>query len=256
MTGNADFMNTAFLQSDPGAPCAHEMSLLRDGLTELGWQICSFLRGPMLHRKIRLPRNALVAGEVEVVLAAMKQLGMAIPPPEDYPFALRPFLRRKVWRGTYADLRRHFENCGAPGVFAKPAGQRKQFRGRVFNNSAQLDSSVPDSTPIHLSDVAPFISEFRFYVVRSHVICRENYDGDPRDKVDKAVVLDAISKLDAAGQSLAAYAIDFGLLRTGETALVEMNDGFSVGTYREISAKDYTDFTVARWSELAATRTG
>jgi ATP-grasp domain, R2K clade family 2 len=247
-------MDTAFLQDDPDSSSRHEMALLRSGLEELGWQINSFRRDLMLAGKIPLPREALVAGEVDVVLAAMQQIGIAIPPLQDYPSSLSSLLHRKVWRGEYADLRRHFESRDASAIFAKPAGRRKLFRGRVFSNVMQLDKSIPESTPILLSEVAPFISEFRFYVTRSRVICRENYDGDPRDVVDEETVQDAIAKLEAAGQSLSAYAIDFGLLRTGETALVEMNDGFSVGTYREISAKDYTDFTITRWSELLATR--
>jgi hypothetical protein len=55
---------------------------------------------------------------------------------------------------------------------------------------------------------------------------------------------------------LAAYAIDFGLTRDGHTVLVEMNDGFSVGTYREISAADYTELTIRRWDELLRNRPG
>jgi len=230
------------------------MSLLRSGFEDLAWQIHAFKRKLMLAGKISLPRDALVAGEVEVVLAAMQQLGIPIPPLQDYPSSLSSLLHRKVWRCEYADLRRHFKSPHPAPIFAKPSVRRKLFRGRVFSNASQLDRSVPDSTPILLSLVAPFISEFRFYVIRSRVICCENYDGDPRDMVDESIARDAIAMLDAAGQSLWAYAIDFGLLRTGDTALVEMNDGFSVGTYREISAKDYTNFTITRWSELLATR--
>jgi hypothetical protein len=36
--------------------------------------------------------------------------------------------------------------------------------------------------------------------------------------------------------------------------LVEMNDGFSVGTYREITAAQYTELTLRRWDELLETR--
>ena len=50
---------------------------------------------------------------------------------------------------------------------------------------------------------------------------------------------------------MAGFGIDFGLLSTGETALVEMNDGFALGAYA-ISARDYTDLLIARWEELMA----
>lgn len=55
--------------------------------------------------------------------------------------------------------------------------------------------------------------------------------------------------LAAAGEAYAGYAIDFGVLKSGETTLVEMNDGFAVGAYA-IGAKDYTNMIIARWEEL------
>jgi len=63
-------MDTAFLQDDSDSSSGHEMSLLRAGFEDLGWQIQSFRRNAMLAGQIPLPREALVAGEVEVVLAA------------------------------------------------------------------------------------------------------------------------------------------------------------------------------------------
>jgi ATP-grasp domain, R2K clade family 2 len=59
--------------------------------------------------------------------------------------------------------------------------------------------------------------------------------------------------LDAAGAAYAGYAIDFGVLSTGETALVEMNDGFALGAYA-IDSQDYTDLICARWTELLTQR--
>lgn len=232
------------------------MSLLHSGLADRGLRLQTFLRSSMLAGEIDLPDDALVAGEMEAVVAATKQMRIPIPPPVDYPSALAPFLHRNVWRGRFADLRRHLDSNHPDPIFAKPADERKLFQGRVFRDRAELYriGDLPETTPMLFSDVVPFISEFRFYIIDSSVICRENYDGDPRDVVDNSIVADAITQLDAAGQSFAAYAIDFGLLRTGETALVEMNDGFSVGTYREISADDYTDFTLTRWSQLLAAR--
>lgn len=57
--------------------------------------------------------------------------------------------------------------------------------------------------------------------------------------------------LHSADQAPAAFAIDFGVLTDGQTALVELNDGFSIGTYG-LSGELYADFTAARWAELVA----
>lgn len=49
-----------------------------------------------------------------------------------------------------------------------------------------------------------------------------------------------------------AYAIDFGVLDTGETALIVVNDGFSVGAYDDVDAGTYWDVIAMRWQELAS----
>ncbi|WP_371876095.1 ATP-grasp domain-containing protein [Pleionea sp. CnH1-48] len=88
-----------------------------------------------------------------------------------------------------------------------------------------------------------------YRLVDSEIRCIDHYDGEPNVEVSRSVILSAIKELDKAKESYAGYAIDFGVLSTGETALVEMNDGFAVGAY-EIGAKDYTDMVIARWEEL------
>jgi ATP-grasp domain, R2K clade family 2 len=73
------------------------------------------------------------------------------------------------------------------------------------------------------------------------------------EPIDLQAVQRAIQALDLAGESYAGYAIDFGVLATGETALVEMNDGFGIGAY-QIDSKNYTDLIWARWEQLLAQR--
>jgi len=46
--------------------------------------------------------------------------------------------------------------------------------------------------------------------------------------------------------------MDFGVLDTGETALVEVNDGFAFGAYDQVSAEVYWTVTVSRWWQLSA----
>ncbi|MFN7976011.1 MAG: ATP-grasp domain-containing protein [Acidobacteriota bacterium] len=54
-----------------------------------------------------------------------------------------------------------------------------------------------------------------------------------------------------AGRARAGYGIDFGVLADGRTALVEMNDGYGLGSYA-LDPDLYTDLLVARWEELMA----
>lgn len=46
-----------------------------------------------------------------------------------------------------------------------------------------------------------------------------------------------------------AYCLDVGVLDTGETALIEINDAFSCGSY-SMSAETYGDLLTTRWDEL------
>ena len=47
-----------------------------------------------------------------------------------------------------------------------------------------------------------------------------------------------------------AFALDFGVLSTGEVALIEMNDAFSIGKYNGIDDETYAKFVITRWEEL------
>ncbi|MDY6900666.1 MAG: ATP-grasp domain-containing protein [Cyanobacteriota bacterium] len=97
--------------------------------------------------------------------------------------------------------------------------------------------------------VVSWVSEYRVYVVNSEIRSIDFYNGDNSIFIDVNKVKQAIKSLDNTGESYAGYAIDFGVLDSGETALVEMNDGFAVGAY-SIDRKNYTDLILARWEEL------
>ena len=80
----------------------------------------------------------------------------------------------------------------------------------------------------------------------------DHYAGDPDEVVDLGTVQRALAAYRESGDAPSAYGIDFGVLKTGETALVEANDGYALGAY-EIAAKPYTDLLVRRWHELLQT---
>ena len=62
----------------------------------------------------------------------------------------------------------------------------------------------------------------------------------------------AVSQSRESCQAPSAYGIDFGVLSSGQTALIEVNDGYSLGAYA-IEAKSYTDLLMTRWHELLRT---
>jgi hypothetical protein len=64
-----------------------------------------------------------------------------------------------------------------------------------------------------------------------------------------STVNQALLEYRKSGEAPSAYGIDFGVLESGQTALVEANDGYALGAYK-IAAEPYTDLLVRRWQEL------
>ena len=64
--------------------------------------------------------------------------------------------------------------------------------------------------------------------------------------MDKAEVEEMVDKFTLAPW---AYCLDVGVLDSGDTALVEMNDAFSIGMYDGME-KCYGDLLTTRWKEL------
>lgn len=202
-------------------------------------------------RQLPLDRHTLVVGNIPCVLGALKQLNIPLPEPDDYPVCLQDCLHRRVWQATVSDLVIRLEKGDYPAVFAKPYSRRKQFTGAIFQSEADLAPvlGVSKNEPLICSEVVHWRSEYRVYVVQSQIRGIYHYEGDPLVQVDRGVIEKAIHTLKDRGKAYAGYAIDFGVLNTGQTALIEMNDGFAIGAYG-ISAQDYTDMILARWEEL------
>ncbi|MFP2927519.1 ATP-grasp domain-containing protein [Pyxidicoccus sp. 3LG] len=244
-------LQRAFIQEEGQGRMEPEMRELRDELRERGVPTELFTAKRLERRQLPLTRDTLVAGYVPTVLGALKQLGIEPPPTKDYPPSLAPLLRRRMWTSTVRQLTEDLAALASPPVFAKPVGRRKRFTGQVFST---LDDRIyleraSLSTPLICSEVVHWLSEYRVFVVRGAIVGIRHYAGDKALSVDEATVREAVRLLESSGEATAGYGVDFGVLDTGETALVEWNDGFSLGSYG-LERGRYTDLTVARWCEL------
>jgi hypothetical protein len=94
-----------------------------------------------------------------------------------------------------------------------------------------------------------WLSEHRVYVTRGQIVGTRHYLGDPAITIDTAVARDAVGAYEATGAAPAGYGIDFGVLASGETALVEVNEGYGLGSYG-LGDAAYTDLIIARWCQL------
>ena len=241
----------AFLQERGNGKLDAETASLYRELSTRNYEIVLFTPKRLQRRQLPLDRHSFVAGEIPIVLSALKQLDIVPRKLDDYPLSLQEFLYRTIWKSSLGKLERKLQQDPNKPIFAKPANRSKRFTGRVFESFHDLwyISGVSRQEEIWCSDIATWISEYRVYILHSQIIGIYSYGENSDRPLDETIVKKALRCLDNAGESVAGYALDFGVLSTGETALIEMNDGFSLGNYG-LSDRDYTDLLLARWQEL------
>ncbi|WP_194820044.1 ATP-grasp domain-containing protein [Nocardia sp. XZ_19_385] len=203
-------------------------------------------------RQLPLGPDTFIAGDMDAMHGAMRQLGIPVPEPDDYPESLREFLRRRVWTSTLGEIERVMETGSAPPVFVKPAERRKGFTGAVCYSERDFAAlgRVGRRQRVWCSEVVEWVAEYRVYVIGGGVVAVDRYAGSAL--LDMDVVRSAVAAYDHSGTAPSAYGIDFGVLASGATALVEVNDGYALGAY-DIAAEQYTELVLRRWVELLGT---
>jgi hypothetical protein len=243
-------ISKAFIEESGSRRMEPEMQVVYDELRSRGIPVELFTEKRIRRRQLPLAKDTLVVGYVQTFLAALQLLDIQPPPTNDYPAALEPFFHRRIWESTVERLIDWIYDGNAP-VFAKPKGRKKRFTGCVFGYPDDLRylEGTSRSTPVLCSDVVEWLSEYRVFVIRSKIVGVRHYKGDVAIQLDEAVVAEAVRLLERSGEATAGYAVDLGVMGEGQTALVEWNDGFSLGSYG-LDQAIYTDLLIARWCEI------
>lgn len=203
-----------------------------------------------------IPVDAVPVGTVEFVSAVMAAREIDQPAHLSYPECLRHFLCRDVWEGEFGDTNGN--------VFVKPRHEIKSFTGALLSDLDPCQTIATDF-PVWFSSPVEFISEWRYYVLCGKVVGAGRYDDGEDNSSEPSIstVLDAAFAMSQSGNGLSGYALDFGVLRDGRTALVEANDGWALGYYKRdtsvaltsheggCSAVDYAKLLHARWLQMA-----
>jgi hypothetical protein len=191
----------------------------------------------------------LVVGSVLFMKHALRAYGKELSEHTPYPECLRHLLYRKVRQYRSLAEAKYLLDMGNK-FFIKPQGW-KCFTGFVADNSGDPRfNGTSGQQPVWTSEVVKFLTEWRVYVVDGQVrTTRWAHEGDSTLKPDPVVIEKAVFDFKHAG-SPDGYAIDFGVLSSGETALVEVNDGFSIGAYGDNLEVTYWDMLSARWQQL------
>ncbi len=197
---------------------------------------------------LTLDPDDVVVGGIGTIRKALEMLGLSPVFADDYPDCLAQFLGRKVWLSTLRQAR-----ASDTPVFIKPTkADQKRFTGFLFNNFKDLIDSagVDQDLPVWCSEPVEFVSEYRVFVAKAEVLGIGHYHGDFRLFPDFKVIDAAVAAYSTAPS---AYGFDFGVTATGETLLVECNDGFSLGSYG-LNPLLYSYLLETRWREMTTNR--
>jgi len=194
----------------------------------------------------------LPVGSVEFVRAAARRLGVSLPDFEAYPQALRRFLHRAVRPGILNDAQ-----STRSVLFVRPMRAIKAFTGFVSTDpplslmDPRLEGADP-TTAVWFCTPVSWLCEWRYYIVDNQVLGAGRYDPEGADDAPDPDPQQVQAMVAAFGPCApAGYALDVGVLSTGQTALIEVNDGWALGHYKgTCSPADYLRLLQARWEEL------
>ncbi|MFD4443877.1 ATP-grasp domain-containing protein [Nocardia sp. NPDC058519] len=241
----------AYLQYAGSGPMRYEEKLLTEGFGRLDIPVRHYSLKRIQRRQLALGPDVFIAGDMDAMHGAMRQLRIPIPQPDDYPEALRGFLRRNVWASTLGEIECAMDSGSATPVFVKPADRRKSFTGAVCYSERDFATwgNASRRQRVWCSEVVTWISEYRVYVIDQRIVAVDHCDGDNSVPLNMETVESAVTTYCRSDTAPTAYGIDFGVLANGETALVEANDGYALGAY-DIAADQYTELLMNRWSDL------
>ncbi len=176
-------------------------------------------------------------GSVEFVNEFARLNDILIPQNISYPVSLLPFLKRKIWKDEYKNV--------DDDLFVKPVNT-KVFTGAIKKN---LSEQVKDTEQVWVSDPIDFTAEFRFYILKKKILGYSRYDDGEDEITPSQNTVELMIK--AYKTQPIGYAIDVGVVN-GETILIEVNDGWSLGYYPwgNCSQSDYVDLITERWKEI------
>ena len=231
----------AYIHGFQGKAYNTECQLAQDGFEELGIKTVLFTTNEEFDT--RNPEDVVV-GTTVIIWHALEQRGIPVEY-MDYPEELKDFVGRKIWKTKLKDIKQE-----EPPFFMKPV-EEKAAPGIVVNTWEDLDPYiyVDPETELYCSEAVHFVSEWRCFLLYGKIIGVHFYYGDREAEYDPTVI-DAAVKV--YPDMPAGFAMDFGVTDDGRTLLIEVNDGYSLGTYG-LEATLYARLLSARWAEMNGT---
>lgn len=214
-----------------------------DGFIEMGAEIKFYSK---FNEICDLTREDILVGGLGPSKRALQKLGCEYPE-LDYPKELLPYLGRRIWKDSINHIN---TNPSLWPLFVKPYIDKK-FTGRVVREPKDLIGCGEwfDNQEVICSEIVEFENEWRCFIKYGEILDVRPYKGDWRKQYSASVIDECVKNFKTMP---AGCAVDFGLTKDGRTLLVEVNDGFCIGSYGLMSIH-YAKLLSARWSELTGT---
>lgn len=240
-------MTTVFIEKKDGEWANENFFSSMIGFKNKGYEIVPFIFEQMLDKELPLTKETIVHGNVNSVLEALRQINVSLPKTFDLPESLKGYRYRNIFETTLKEIR---GNKSWYPIFVKPLEKHKAFTGHVIREFKDLiqTASIDENIQILAQEEVKFFSEWRAFVLNGEMIGLRHYKGD----VDWFPDVDKINEMmiNFKGSPI-AYSLDVGDIDEikGITALVEVNDAFSLGSYG-LPSHLYTDMIERRWIEM------
>ena len=226
-------------------PSNHNFFLAYKGFEEMGFEIEFF--NDNLNP---ISKNDIVIGDVATSRLVLEKFDVKIEE-FNYPSELMFCCKRKIWKST---INKIAMNPEAWPVFVKPV-EDKLFAGRLVSSTKDLigcgneNENENADIEIYCSEAVNFVSEYRCFVRYGKILDIRRYKGSYRSIPSYFLIERAVKNFKNAPNG---YAIDFGVTDRGETLLIEVNDGYALGSYG-LFYVDYAKLLSARWCQLMGT---
>lgn len=227
-----------------------EEHLLYKAASELGIEVRYGIEKHAARGYIDVKNCAMASGNLTFVKHLLRLHRRIKPYEHTYPNVLLRFMRREILgMKSLRDVKRLLDKGGR--FFVKPE-DTKIFTGFVADNSYDPRfNGVSDTKFVYMVEPVKFLSEWRCYVVDGEIQAISFADGDRSIAIDRSVAEAAVSAMNKRiWRPPVGYALDFGVLDTGETALIEFNDGYALGAYDDLDYRIYWNLIYNRWQQM------
>lgn len=201
--------------------------------------------------------GAMPVGTPAFLKSALASVDLEYPTFNCYPTALHSYLHRGVRKTQISQIKEK--------SFIKPV-EKEKFSAFVYDPNADGETTDPTlqshiaaiaalspATEVWASPPVEFASEWRYYVCDGYILGRARYGQTAQTNSPEPAFAATANALLTASKSVGkTFSMDVGVLNTGETTLINLNDAWSSELVRgALTPAQFFQFLQSRWLPTA-----